>query len=154
MMRKYIVHNGQNLEVEILEISPFQVKFKFESEVYTVANLGDVYSMGEEFFKVKIDEDEVSVNGQSSDLKALITKRTNTKKSLKGDMLSPMPGKILKINVNEGQSFKVGEPLVVMEAMKMEHTIKATVDGILKKNLVSVGQTIQGGIHLFEYEKV
>lgn len=153
-MKKIFTHGDQNIEVEILEIDQFQVKFKFENEIFSVANLGDVYSLADEYFKVQISEDELCINGETVALQEARTVRTNKQKTHSGDMLSPMPGKILKINIKEGQAFKAGEALVVMEAMKMEHTIKASLDGVLTKYLVAEGQTIQGGIHLFEYEKV
>lgn len=153
-MKKIFTYNDKNIEVEILSIDQFQVKFKYENEIFEVSNLGDIYALGQEYFKVHNDEDETCVNGETINLKQSRTIRTNKQKTHTGDMLSPMPGKILKINLVEGQSFKAGEALVVMEAMKMEHTIKASVDGVLTKYLVSVGQTIQGGIHLFEFDKV
>ena len=46
---------------------------------------------------------------------------------------APMPGKIVRVLVAQGQSVSAGEPLVVMEAMKMEHTMKAPTDAIVDK---------------------
>lgn len=44
-------------------------------------------------------------------------------------LLSPMPGKVVKINVADGTAVKKGEPLLILEAMKMEHAIVAPFDG-------------------------
>ena len=50
-----------------------------------------------------------------------------------GQLLSPMPGKILQVLVNAHDNVKAGQSLIVMEAMKMEHTIKAGFDGKVEK---------------------
>ncbi|MCY4644401.1 MAG: hypothetical protein OXB88_07265 [Bacteriovoracales bacterium] len=46
---------------------------------------------------------------------------------------APMPGKVIKIVVSEGKKVKKGAPLMILEAMKMEHTIRAKRDGIVQK---------------------
>ena len=46
-------------------------------------------------------------------------------------LLSPMPGLLVKLSVNEGQEVKEGEELAVVEAMKMENSLRATQDGIV-----------------------
>ena len=45
-----------------------------------------------------------------------------------GDLLALMPGKILKVLVSEGQKIKMGEPVIIMESMKMEQTIVSSSD--------------------------
>jgi acetyl/propionyl-CoA carboxylase alpha subunit len=49
--------------------------------------------------------------------------------SLNPVVLSPMPGKIVKINVQDGARVKKGEPVLILEAMKMEHVVSAPCDG-------------------------
>jgi propionyl-CoA carboxylase alpha chain len=48
-------------------------------------------------------------------------------------LLSPMPGLLVSLAVKEGQEVKAGEPLAVVEAMKMENVLKAERDGTVKK---------------------
>ena len=55
---------------------------------------------------------------------------------------SPMPGKVLRILVETGQQVRVGDPLVVLEAMKMEQTIRTTINGVVTDILVHPGQVI------------
>lgn len=57
-------------------------------------------------------------------------------------VVSPMPGTILKINVNQGQAVKAGDVILVLEAMKMENDIVAPSDGVVKQILVSKGSTV------------
>ena len=61
---------------------------------------------------------------------------------------APMPGSILKVNVQNGQAVKAGEVLVVLEAMKMENEIMAPKAGTVTQVLVSKGSTVDTGAPL------
>ena len=61
---------------------------------------------------------------------------------------APMPGNILKVNVQNGQAVKAGTVLVVLEAMKMENEIMAPKDGTVTQVLVSKGSTVDTGAPL------
>ena len=56
---------------------------------------------------------------------------------------APMPGKIVKVVVEEGQSVKAGEVLLVLEAMKMQNEITADADGTVKAVNVEAGQNVK-----------
>ena len=58
------------------------------------------------------------------------------------NVISPMPGTILSVNVTVGQAVKAGDVLMVLEAMKMENDIVASADGTVKQLLVSKGSTV------------
>jgi biotin carboxyl carrier protein len=58
---------------------------------------------------------------------------------------APMPGKIVRVAVEPGQSVAAGEPLVVMEAMKMENEIRAPREGTVKEIAVRAGQAVETG---------
>jgi acetyl-CoA/propionyl-CoA carboxylase biotin carboxyl carrier protein len=58
------------------------------------------------------------------------------------DLRSPMPGVVLAVNVKPGDAITAGQPLIVIEAMKMEHTVAATRDGEVRSVLVSVGEQV------------
>ena len=61
---------------------------------------------------------------------------------------APMPGTILKVNVQNGQAVKEGEVLCVLEAMKMENEILASKAGTVTQVLVSKGSTVDTGAPL------
>ncbi|MBT3384211.1 MAG: biotin/lipoyl-binding protein [Prolixibacteraceae bacterium] len=65
---------------------------------------------------------------------------------------SPMPGKVVKILVNEGDKVKEGEILIIISAMKMESEYSAPKDGIVNKINVKNGDTIEGNQILIELE--
>jgi propionyl-CoA carboxylase alpha chain len=65
---------------------------------------------------------------------------------------SPMPGQVLRVLVAQGQRVKPGDPLVALEAMKMEQTIKAATAGVVAAILVKPGQMVAPGQMLVEIQ--
>lgn len=63
----------------------------------------------------------------------------------RGSLVAPMPGAVIRLGANLGDIVTAGQPLVWLEAMKMEHTITAPVDGVLIELNVSVGQHVEVG---------
>jgi len=59
-----------------------------------------------------------------------------------GPVTSPMPGSVLVVKVAAGDQVTAGQPLLVVEAMKMEHTITAKVDGVVSELTVRAGQQV------------
>jgi 3-methylcrotonyl-CoA carboxylase alpha subunit len=66
----------------------------------------------------------------------------------KGQLTAPMPATVVAILKNKGDQVKAGDSLIVLEAMKMEHTIHAPVDGILAEIFYSVGAQVNEGAEL------
>ena len=62
-----------------------------------------------------------------------------------GGLIAPMPGKVIDVKVKKGKKVKVGDTLVILEAMKMEHSIKASEDGIVSELLISLNDQVQNG---------
>ncbi len=70
----------------------------------------------------------------------------NKNKQLEGGSIisSPMPGRVVKILVSEGEKVTLGQPVIVVSAMKMESEYKATKDGIIKQIHVKEGDVVNG----------
>lgn len=62
--------------------------------------------------------------------------------SSSGAIVSPMPGRVVKIFAKEGDVVKEGDTLVAIESMKMEYLVKAKADGTVAKMLVEDGATV------------
>ncbi|MEO7496367.1 MAG: biotin carboxylase N-terminal domain-containing protein [Massilia sp.] len=69
-----------------------------------------------------------------------------------GRLTAPMPGKVVAVLAAKGQSVKRGEALVIMEAMKMEHTIAAPSDGLVEEILYQVGDQVADGAPLLAFK--
>ncbi|MDO3621492.1 acetyl/propionyl/methylcrotonyl-CoA carboxylase subunit alpha [Ralstonia pseudosolanacearum] len=69
-----------------------------------------------------------------------------------GKLTAPMPGKVIAVLATPGQSVAKGAPLVVMEAMKMEHTLTAPADGVVESVLYGVGDQVAEGVQLLAFK--
>lgn len=67
-------------------------------------------------------------------------------------LMAPMPGLIVRINVQAGDSVQPGQGLVVMEAMKMENELRAVAAGTVKRVAVATGSAVEKGALLLEME--
>ena len=69
-----------------------------------------------------------------------------------GGLTAPMPGRIIAVLVKAGDSVTRGAPLVVMEAMKMEHTVTAPLAGTVERVDCAVGEQVKEGVELLTLE--
>lgn len=67
-----------------------------------------------------------------------------------GGLTAPMPGKVINIQVNVGDKVEQGQVLVVMEAMKMEHSITASTGGVVEEIFFAVGEQVTEGAELIQ----
>ena len=65
---------------------------------------------------------------------------------------APLPGKIIDLKVKAGDTVSKGQPLLVLEAMKMEHTLAAPADGTIKSIRYAVGEQVAEGAELVEFD--
>jgi 3-methylcrotonyl-CoA carboxylase alpha subunit len=65
-----------------------------------------------------------------------------------GRLTAPMPGRVTQLLVEAGDAVRRGEPLMIIEAMKMEHTVAAPVDGIVDAVRFTVGDLVEEGAEL------
>ncbi len=73
--------------------------------------------------------------------------------SSEGSLVAPMPGVITMLSAKPGDAVAAGKPLLVMEAMKMEHAIKAPYDGVVKGYKFKPGDQVKDGDLLVEFEE-
>ena len=69
------------------------------------------------------------------------------------DVRAPMPALVSSLPVVEGDSVAAGQPLVVLEAMKMENEVRAHHDGVIRKVFVKKGETVEKGALLLRIER-
>ena len=74
------------------------------------------------------------------------------KEDLSKTILAPMPGKIKSIDVKVGDTVAIGQPLMVLEAMKMQNILHAEKSGVIKQISFSVGQDVSVDDTLIEFE--
>jgi biotin carboxyl carrier protein len=69
-----------------------------------------------------------------------------------GSLVAPMPGNVIRLGAEVGDTVTAGQPLIWLEAMKMEHTITAPADGVLAELNISTGQQVEVGAILARVE--
>ena len=96
--------------------------------------------------------DTYDVTVIDAEARYLINRKSNGTESNNKNISSPMPGKVVKILVNEGDIIKAGETAIIISAMKMESEYKAPINGLVKKVNVSEGDAVQSDQVLIELE--
>lgn len=89
-----------------------------------------------------------TVSVENAHQRAAAAVRKATSGAPGGIVLSPMPGKVVKVLVKEGDAVEPGRPLVVVEAMKMENELVAEIVGTIQKVFVQPGDAVEGGARL------
>jgi propionyl-CoA carboxylase alpha chain len=99
------------------------------------------------FSKVTRDSDNVVVHGPWGDVLFKILPRFTLpgSEAQAGGLIAPMPGKVVDLKVKTGSKVKKGDTLVILEAMKMEHQVKATEDGKITKVLIKKDDQLENG---------
>lgn len=161
-MNKTFVVNGKDIKVEDYKQSGEQVSFSIEGKTYTYSLItrdGHSMILDEKGQRINVAVGSLNRDGEAmviaGDTEGIITeagKKMKKSGSQSGGLTSPMPGKIFKILKEAGSEVKKGEPILILEAMKMEHSIRSDKDGKVAKIFYSVGQLVQGGVVLAEVE--
>jgi len=102
------------------------------------------------FAQVTRVNDQILINMPFGDLDAVIVPRfiEPGNEVPEGGLVAPMPGKVIEVRVKKGDKVKAGDTLIIIEAMKMEHSIKATENGKVTKLMVSLNQQVDNGATL------
>ena len=139
--------NGIPADADIERLNPhsFQVLYKGASHTIHIVN----FDPEAKTVVLKVDgkRAEVALTTEMDRLlKQLGFENAGAAKVL--DIKAPMPGLIHSIKVEEGQEIKKGDPVLILEAMKMENVIKAATDAIIGKIHVKQGQSVDKGMLL------
>ena len=99
------------------------------------------------FSKVTRDSDNIVVHGPWGDALFKILPRFTLpgSEAQAGGLIAPMPGKVVDLKVKTGSKVKKGDTLVILEAMKMEHQVKAPEDGKITKVLIKKDDQLENG---------
>jgi acetyl-CoA/propionyl-CoA carboxylase biotin carboxyl carrier protein len=96
-------------------------------------------------FRVKVYADETGQEGTKAPVRGRRRERVRRATVAEDTVAAPMQGTILKVFVEEGQRVAVGDPVCLLEAMKMESEIRAKKDGVVSEVLVEAGRTVRSG---------
>ncbi|MCX7974005.1 MAG: biotin/lipoyl-binding protein [Candidatus Aminicenantes bacterium] len=140
----YRDQNG-SLELEIKEISPGVLSILVEEKSFLAAVVRE---------KNKIFVAIEGIRFEFQEVEAVSGERRREEISTSGVIAikAPMPGKVVRVVVGEGDKVKRNQTLAIVEAMKMENEIKASVEGVIKKVYVAEGDLVDSEKALLELE--
>ncbi|MBY0517144.1 MAG: acetyl-CoA carboxylase biotin carboxyl carrier protein subunit [Bacteriovoracaceae bacterium] len=161
MKRSLLINNSSvNFEVSTLDSSIVEFEWggkKMRFEVVERSNdmlvLRDQNMQQYRMNLTSLPGQTLFVSGSGHDAELTEASSMTKKKSgAMGGLTAPMPGKVFKVLAKAGEVVTKGQTLLILEAMKMEHAIKADKDGKVKKILFKEGDLVQGGMALAELE--
>ena len=143
--------NGEPFKLDMLELEKERFHIIRNNKSYNAEVIS--FDADEKTFKIKVNgnqyqvamKDKFDLLLQSMGMDSLNSKKVN-------ELKAPMPGLVLDIRVNVGDQIKKGEPLIVLEAMKMENVLKAVADVTIKKIGVEKGQAVEKNQLLLQFE--
>lgn len=144
---RYIFSDGQtSFEADVRYISPHQLSVLVHGRSHQVFLARE----GENRF-VCVDGQEFCIREPSEDREEF---KRGEERTPEGMLLvkAPMPGKVIKVNVGENESVRKNQTLAIVEAMKMENEIKASVEARVKKIHIREGDLVDSDKPLIELE--
>ena len=157
-MNKTIIANGKKVNLGNVKFSEQGVSFVLDGKKFNY-KLDDFFG-SEVYFRdgdrrivkeLTEDNDDFWIGENSVKLGDEKLSRGSSHLS-EGSLVSPMPGKIFKVIKNEGEIVSVGDTILILEAMKMEHAIKANKEGKVSKILFKEGDLVEGGKQLVQLD--
>lgn len=132
--------NGKIISIELSRVNDHSYLLKYGNKIFeTTSNKIDNNRFG---FLIDGWYYDTVVRTQLQE-KAYELMQRKEKHSHKVEIKAPMPGLILKILKQTGEEVKIGEPLLILEAMKMENEIRSTTGGVVKEVMVREGGSVE-----------
>lgn len=146
--------NNKN-KVTYIRLAPKHYKLILHGSEYNVRVIGTGHRDGDlkplfleidgklEEVMIEVKEYEEVVEELTIPTAGVALEATKRPKAVsEGDVTTPIPGKIVSILVKKGEKVKLGQPVLIVEAMKMENEIHSPKDGVVKEIYVSEGDNV------------
>jgi biotin carboxyl carrier protein len=156
-VKRELIINGNRCQVEAVKTDGSRLSFRFEGRDYSFTKQkgpAELVIVGDDRKNhvVRCSRTARNVQVNIGPLEAFIevpeAGRSKKAASGGGSLKSPMPGIIFKIFAEEGSLVKAGDKILILEAMKMEHTLRANRDGRLTKIFFKEGDQVEGDVEL------
>ncbi|MGA0558124.1 acetyl-CoA carboxylase biotin carboxyl carrier protein subunit [Larkinella sp. VNQ87] len=142
--------NGQPLSWDLVRLNDRQFHLLFENRSYTAEVLHLDPATKTATLKLNRTIHHIQLKDRFDLLLEQMGMSTTSQTKL-NDIKAPMPGLILSLSVQPGDTVRKGDTVLILEAMKMENVIKAPADGTVKAVRISRGQTVEKNQVLVEF---
>jgi propionyl-CoA carboxylase alpha chain len=139
--RRHLDVDGTPIDAAVVTTAPGEVVFEVHGvrRTYRVGRVGDIRY---------VDADDGHVTFR------VLPRHPEPERTVDaGSLVAPMPGSVLRVLVAEGDRVTVGQPLVVVEAMKMEHEVRAPASGTVRSVEVTTGRQVESGQLLLQLDE-
>lgn len=141
--------NGEEREFRLVRKENGRHLLRLGTKLYVIDNIQ--YDKNEVEFTINGEWSRVTVRDEQD----LLLDRLGFKTAAEldeGELKAPMPGKILKLLVEEGDNVELGDPVAILEAMKMENELKAPQAGVISGIAVEEGDSVEKNVLILEIE--
>jgi biotin carboxyl carrier protein len=141
--------NGEAIDWDVIQLDDATYHVIKNNKTYLVQIIE--VDAGEKKYSIRINGVDVGLELKDKHDLLLQKMGISSMQSKKiGDLKAPMPGLILDIQVAEGDAIEKGQPILILEAMKMENVLKSPGEGTVRKIVVQKGQAVEKGDLLIE----
>ena len=138
----FFKYGNDGLSVEIIELKPEGITVSINNRVRFFEIVREKGVIREVTTAARVFPVAVKTP-QQEQLERVLASYVGTQvRSVKKEIRSPMPGKILEMNVSPGERVELGQVVAILEAMKMENEIASVLDGVVKDITVSKGENV------------
>jgi pyruvate carboxylase len=123
-----------------------------KTAIFQLDEIGEPSAKGIRTLYFDVNGTPLEVDVQDASVQTTTIVRRKAEPTNENEIGATMAGSVLSVDVVDGQTFKQGDTLLVTEAMKMETTIQAPFNGIVKQIHVADGDVVDGGDLLLEIE--
>jgi biotin carboxyl carrier protein len=140
---------GENMSLDVHDNGDGRMHIIFKNKSYNA----EILSVEGKAYRVKIGANIYELNLEDEHDMLLRNLGMEDVGSAKAKNLkAPMPGMVLDVLIEAGQQVSKNDPLLILEAMKMENIIKAPADGLVSKVTISTGQAVEKNELLIEFD--
>lgn len=138
---------NQKIDYELIELNSNNFLLKLGNKLYELT----AEKFNGDLFKVNVGgyDFEITVRTALQEKAYKLLESTAVHHSQHTEVKAPMPGLILKIKKNRGETVELGESVIILEAMKMENDLKSPASGVIDKIFIAEGSPVEKGTALF-----
>jgi biotin carboxyl carrier protein len=135
-----VLLDGQAIDADVVQVAPYTISLLLSGESYEI----HVTPTLDGHLKIQTGPDEFTAEVQ--DPRAWRGRKHGLQEVAgRQQILAPMPGKVIRLLVNEGDTVEAGQGLIVVEAMKMQNEIRSPKSGTVERLLAKEDQNVNAG---------